>query len=124
VVGYDIGEAIDKRSRTEFTFRRTGQTDFALMGAARALYNDKHDYSAWRKDAKKINAKEAKPAGSRLPNLHIGSKEVIASGNFVMKSDQDSRVPFKGIELRVGDDDFAGVRALFIEPRTIRAEAQ
>jgi nucleoside phosphorylase len=87
VLGYDVGEAIDKKSGTEFTFRPTGrQTDFALMGAARALYNDKDDYSSWRSDAKKINAMEGKPSGSRSPDVHIGSKEVIASGNFVMKS--------------------------------------
>jgi nucleoside phosphorylase len=92
VIGYDVGEAIDKKSRVEFSFRPTGrQTDFALMGAARALYNDKSDYSAWRKDAKKINAKEGKPAVTRLPSLHIGAKEVIASGNFVMKSSNFAR---------------------------------
>jgi hypothetical protein len=40
----------------------------------------------WREAAKAANAREKDPAGSRSPEVHIGSKEVLASGNFVMKS--------------------------------------
>src|SRR5689334_13077764 len=42
VMGYDIGEAVDRKKGAKFSFRPTGrQVDFALMGAARALCNDK-----------------------------------------------------------------------------------
>jgi nucleoside phosphorylase len=120
VLGYDVGEARDPEQparsaranapRVLFRFRPTGrQADFGLMNAARALCNDQRDYSNWREAAKTANAGEGDPTASRIPEVHIGSKEVLASGNFVMKS--------QNFAAQLKDQIHPGLRAVEMEAK-------
>jgi nucleoside phosphorylase len=89
VVGYEIGEAVEEPDRAPYRFKPTGkQADFALLGSARALCNDSQDYVGWQDRALNASAQDLAAAeeAARRPSVHIGKKEVLASGNFVVKS--------------------------------------
>jgi nucleoside phosphorylase len=88
VVGYEIGDAVETDGNVYYRFRPTGsQTDFALLGSARALCNDSDDYQGWQERAYHSSAHELSLTNDhRRPSVHIGEKEVLASGNFVVKS--------------------------------------
>jgi hypothetical protein len=59
--------------------------------------------------AKAANAREGDPAGSRIPEVHIGSKEALASGNFVMKS--------QNFATQLKDQIHPGLRAVEMEAK-------
>lgn len=90
VVGYEIGDAAETDGGVNYRFRPTGrQTDFALLGSARALCNDADDYQGWQERAYRSSANELSPINHhRRPVVHIGENEVLASGNFVVKSNR------------------------------------
>jgi nucleoside phosphorylase len=64
----------------------TLQAHFSLLASASALMNDAKDYEKRREAARVANSKECGSASSYRPAAHIGTKEVLASGHFVMKS--------------------------------------
>jgi nucleoside phosphorylase len=88
VVGYDVGDAVDTPGGPDIKFRSTGgQTDFALLGSAHALQDNAEEYRAWQDDAFSVSAAALAEAGQdRKPSVHIGAKQILASGNFVVKS--------------------------------------
>lgn len=88
VTGYEVGAAVDTCTGAAFDFRSTGgQTDFALLGSAHALQDDAEEYRAWQEEAYAKSAAALSEFGeSRRPSVHIGAKQILASGNFVVKS--------------------------------------
>ena len=91
VVGYEVGEVVeDDGAPLNYVFRPTGnQTDFSLLGSARALCGDRQNaYQTWRQAALKATASEFTTLGldERLPNVHINANDQLATGNLVVKS--------------------------------------
>jgi nucleoside phosphorylase len=88
IVGYQIGEVVEHGPDLEYRFHRTGtQPSFSLMNAARALANDTSDRNAWARRAVEVS-REEEESGWRMstPRIHLGDKQWLASGNFVVKS--------------------------------------
>jgi len=92
VIGYEVGDAIDTPNGPDIRFRSTGtQTDLALLGSAHALQDNAEEYLAWQEDAYNISKEDLETnAAGRRPSAHIGAKQILASGNLVMKSKQFS----------------------------------
>jgi nucleoside phosphorylase len=90
IVGYHLGEFVEQGTEVKYKFRQNpGQPGFSLMSAARALANDHSARETWAQRAEQASRHENdEGAGWRMrtPVLHIGEKERVASGNFVVKS--------------------------------------
>ena len=83
VVGYDVGDAVDTPKGPNIKFRSTGgQTDFGLLGSAHALQDNAAEYKAWQDEAAALS----EAGQDRKPSVHVGAKQILASGNFVVKS--------------------------------------
>ena len=88
VVGYQIADVVEQGTDLKYEFQPTGhQPSFSLMNAARALANHVPDRHAWARRAEDASRHENDAVWRmRSPQLHIGDKQWLASGNFVVKS--------------------------------------
>jgi nucleoside phosphorylase len=126
IVGYQIGDIVEQGTDLEYRFRRTGaQPSFSLMNAARALANDITDRNNWARRAEEASRDENDSHWRmRTPQLHVGDKQWLASGNFVVKSkkfadrmrDLDSQV--RAVEMEAMGL-FGAERPLSIQPAAL-----
>ena len=108
VVGYQIGDVVERDGKFEYDFRRRGApAGLSLVAEARGLARDVNEYQSWQKNAFKASAIEDDECWRmKNPRAHIGEKDWLASGNFVVKSKQFAK------EIRDIDDQ---VRAVEME---------
>jgi nucleoside phosphorylase len=87
VVGYQLGDIIEKEGSFHYDFRREAvPVSFHLLADARELARE--DQRGWALRSVEASFEDNKAKGISLgtPSLHIGEKEILASGNFVVKS--------------------------------------
>lgn len=126
VLGYQIGDIVEQGTDIVYNFRRTGnQPSFSLMNAARALANHLPDREGWTRRAEDASRHETDPTWRMSsPRLHIGDKQWLASGNFVVKSQQFAdRLRSMDSQLRAVEMEamglFGAVRPLSIPPAAL-----
>lgn len=123
--GFDTGEVNDSDDGPRYTFRPTGHApSLSLLDSARALTLDDSNLKSWRSDVVKLTAerKSVMPpdpgpvtlppephasSGAKKrkltwrPNLHVGEKQILASGNFVLKSKELAELLKSTIDSRI-----------------------
>jgi hypothetical protein len=91
VQGFQVGEVVDKPvepSREEFKFRYISfEPTRELLDSARALTTDRVDLDRWQETAfNRSKHEDTNLWRMSRPNVHIGEKEWLASGNFAVKT--------------------------------------
>jgi len=87
VVGYQLGDILEKDGTYQYEFRREAvPVSFHLLSDARELVRE--DSKGWALRAVAASFEDNKARGLSLgtPAVHSGEKNILASGNFVVKS--------------------------------------
>jgi nucleoside phosphorylase len=92
VLGYEIASVDSIEGQVRFKFRPTGdRPELSLLNSARAFYNHPRYYQDWRSEAYQQSEERLQNAGVSkppTPEIHVGEKLALASGNFVVRTDQ------------------------------------